>query len=223
MIHLSEHMKRKILLAIAFGVLISLKAFTQEQQSGSESGLTLKIGVKGGVNLSNLHVDDVDDENMKAGLNLGLFAKVPVARGFSIQPEILYSSKGSKLKYDNILGAGEYRFNLNYVELPVLGVINIAKNLNLHAGAYVAYLTSANVKNVDEDGTIHGVTELNEENFNRFDAGLVGGLGLDVQNFTIGARYSHGLKEVGESGSLAGQLTNNSKNSVVTLYVGFGF
>ncbi len=215
---LSEHMKRKLILAIAFGLLISLKAFSQEKEWNA-----LKIGVKGGVNFSNLYVDDVDDENMKAGLNLGLFAKIPVTRKLSFQPEILYSSKGSELIYDNILGSGSYRFNLNYVEMPLLAVVNIVGGFNLHAGGYIAYLTSANVKNVDDEGTIQGVSELNEDNFNRFDGGLVGGLNFDVQSFTIGARYNYGLNEIGEKGTLSGQLTSNSKNSVITLYVGFGF
>ena len=216
--NVSEHMKKKLILAIAFGILISIKAFSQEGGWNA-----LKIGVKGGVNFSNLYVDDVDDENMKAGLNLGLFAKIPVTRKLSFQPEILYSSKGSELIYDNILGSGSYRFNLNYLEMPLLAVINIAGPVNLHAGGYLAFLTSANVKNVDDDGDVQGVTELDEDNFNRFDGGLIGGLNVDVKGFTFGARYNYGLNEVGEKGTLSGQLTSNSKNSVITLYVGFGF
>jgi len=216
--NLSEHMKRKLVLAIAFGILISLKAFTQDNGWNA-----LKLGVKGGVNFSNLYVDDVDDENMKAGLNLGLFAKIPVTKRLSFQPEILYSSKGSKITYNNILGSGTYRFNLNYVEVPLLAVVNIAGPLNLQAGGYVAYLSSANVKSVDDEGNIQEVNDLDADNFNRFDGGLVGGLSFDIKGFTIGGRYNYGLNEVGESGSLAGQLTKNSKNSVITFYVGFGF
>src|SRR4030095_4562128 len=139
--NLSEHMKRKLVLAIAFGILLSLKAFTQDNGWNA-----LKLGVKGGVNFSNLYVDDVDDENMKAGLNLGLFAKIPITKRLSFQPEILYSSKGSKITYNNILGSGTYRFNLNYVEVPLLAVVNIAGPLNLQAGGYVAYVHSAYVK-----------------------------------------------------------------------------
>jgi hypothetical protein len=51
---------------------------------------------------------------------------------------------------------------------------------------------------------------------------LVGGIGIDVQQFTIGARYNYGLKEIGDSG-LSGQLTKNSKNSVLAVYIGLGF
>jgi hypothetical protein len=216
---------KHFLLAVTVIMASFLSASAQQQQTGSERSLSPKFGIKAGVNLSNMYVDDVQDENMKVGLNVGLLAKIPVVRALSIQPELLYTSKGSKVRYDNLLlGNGEYRFNLNYVELPVLAVINVAKNLNLHAGGYAAYLTGVNVKDMDDDGNVYDISKLNADNFNRIDYGLVGGLGIDVQNFTIGARYNYGLKEVGKEGSGgASTYLRNSKNSVINLYIGFGF
>ena len=112
--------KKLVVLALAMASVSAI--FAQEQQTSMEKSLSPKFGIKGGINLSNLYVDDVKDENMKVGLNLGIYAKIPLVKGFSIQPELLYSSKGAKLTYDNILlGKGEYRFNLNYVEVPVVG------------------------------------------------------------------------------------------------------
>jgi hypothetical protein len=215
---------KQVLLAITV-IMAPILGYSQEQQTGSEGRLTPKFGIKAGVNLANLYVDDVQDENMKVGLNVGLHAKVPLFRGVSLQPELLYTSKGTKVTYNNLLmGNGEYRFNLNYVELPVLAVVNIARNINVHAGGYGAYLASANVKDMDDDGNVYDISNLNEDNFNRFDYGLVGGLGVDVENFTIGARYNYGLKEVGKSGSGgASNYLRNSKNSVINLYIGFGF
>ena len=220
--------KKFVILRNSFAVLIlvvcsCLSVSAQEQKSASENHLGLKLGVKGGLNLSNLYVNDVQDEKMKTGFNLGLFAKIPVTHGFSVQPELLYSSKGSRITYDNLIGSGEYRFNLNYVEVPLLGVINLARNFNLHAGGYVSYLTSANVKRINNNGTNNEVASFNEDNFNRVDYGLIGGLGVDVENFTIGARYNYGLREVGKSGNVATQALSDSKNSVISLYVGFGF
>src|SRR6478609_10807829 len=98
-----------------------------------------KFGLKGGINLSNLYNGDVGDENLKVGLNLGLMAKMPINNGFAIQPEVIYSSQGSRINYNNsILGKGEYRFNLNYVQVPVLAVINIGEYFNIHVGPYVS-------------------------------------------------------------------------------------
>jgi hypothetical protein len=211
------------LFTIGAALLIATAAVAQEQHTATESSLSPKFGIKGGINLSNLYVDDVKDENVKVGLNAGFFAKLPLTRGFSIQPELLYSNKGAKETYDNILGKGEYRFNLDYIELPVLAVINVGKNFNLHGGGYISYLAAVNIKDLDSDGTITNVKDLSAENFHRIDYGLVGGLGVDIQKFTIGARYNYGLREVGKSGSLSGDLTKNSKNSAINVYLGFAF
>jgi hypothetical protein len=192
--------------------------------TAQDNDVAPKFGVKGGVNFSNLYVDDVADENIKVGFNLGLFAKIPVNEMFAVQPELLYSSKGAKLKYDNfLLGEGEYRFNLNYLELPVLAVFTIGEHFNIHAGPYIGFLTSSNIKDMDDDGTVEGIKDLDVDNFNRFDYGLSGGIGVDIHGFSIGARYNYGLKEVGESGNLTGELTKDSKNSVASIYIGFGF
>jgi hypothetical protein len=122
-----------------------------------------------------------------------------------------------------VLGSNEYRFNLNYVEVPVLAVINLSKNFNLHAGGYAAYLAQANIKREEEDGPNDQIADLNEDNFNRFDYGLVGGLGVDINAITVGARYNYGLREVGKADNFGSQALKNSKNSAISLYIGFGF
>jgi hypothetical protein len=201
-----------------------MAARAQEQQTSTDSGLKTKFGIKGGLNLTNLYVDNSNDEHIKAGFNAGVFAKIPITKGFSIQPELLYSVKGAKETYSNFIqGDGEYRFNLGYVELPVLAVVNLAPNFNLHLGGYAAYLTNANVKNVDDNGSIDGATDLNTDKFKRWDFGLVGGLGFDIQNFTIGARYNYGLTGIGKSDNITGDLLKDSKNAGISVYVGFGF
>jgi hypothetical protein len=205
-------------------LLASTAAYAQEQKTSTESGLKAKFGIKGGLNLTSLYVDNVSSEHMKAGFDAGVYAKLPVTKGFSIQPELLYTVKGAKDTYSNFIqGDGEYRFNLGYMELPVLAVINLAPNFNLHLGGYAAYLVSANVKDVNNDGSIDGATDLNTDNFKRWDFGLIGGLGFDIQNFTIGARYNYGLSQIGKSGNLSGDLTKNSKNAGVSVYVGIAF
>jgi len=183
-----------------------------------------KFGIKAGINMSNLYSGDVGDENLKVGLNLGLMAKMPVNNGFAIQPEVLYSSQGSRIQYNNfVLGKGEYRFNLNYVQVPVLAVVNIGEYFNIHVGPYAAFLTSANIKDMHNDGTIENIRDLNVDNFHRFDYGFAGGVAFETKGFTLGARYNYGLKEVGKSGSLSGQVTDTSKNSFGTVYLAFTF
>jgi hypothetical protein len=217
-------MKLTILTLSAALLLTASTAFGQQQQTSAEPNLKAKFGIKGGFDLTTLYSSDVSTNHMKAGFDAGVFAKLPVTRGFSIQPELLYSLKGAKSTYSNFIqGSGEYRFNLGYIQLPVLAVVNLAPNFNLHLGGYAAYLVNSNIKNVDNNGNLESATELNTGDFNRWDFGLVGGAAFDIENVTIGARYNYGLSEIGKSGSVSGDLTKGMKNAGFSFYVGFGF
>ncbi len=191
------------------------------------------FGIKGGLNLSTLFVDDdnIDNSSWKAGYHAGIFMKVPLTTMLAVQPEVLYSSLGSKVTYggsnlEQTLGIrpGEVRFNLNYVQVPILFVANIGA-LNVHAGPYASYLLNANVKNLQSgsdfinSGTL---LKLSENDFQRIDYGLAAGIGFDLQNIKVGARYNYGLHEIGDGG-IAGRLTGNARNAAAQVYVGFGF
>jgi hypothetical protein len=217
--------KQKFVFLLSTALLVIFSTVhAQQQQTSQESALATKFGIKGGLNLTNLSSDYFTDNHLKPGFNVGIFSKIPVTPGFSVQPELLYSLKGSKTDYNNFVeGTGQYRFNLGYVELPVLAVVNLAKNFSIHLGGYGAYLTNANVKDVNNNGTIQSITELNANDFNRWDFGLAGGLAFDIENFTLGARYNYGLTEIGKSGNLTGTALGNAKNNGLSIYVGFGF
>src|SRR5258708_4994873 len=173
-------MKKQVAMKKTVMILLIASSFyaqAQEQQAitGGDK-LTPKSGIKGWVNFTSLYVDNVSKEHMKVGFNAGIFAKLPITTGFSIQPELLYSVKGAKDTYSNLVqGNGEYRFNLGYMELPVLAVVNLTKNFNIHAGPYLSYLVSANVKDVNSNGDIQGATDLKADNLNTSDVRLAAG------------------------------------------------
>src|SRR5882757_4787241 len=205
------------ILTLGTALLLATTVFGQEQQTSTEPGLKTKFGIKGSFSLTTLYSSDVSTNHMKPGFDAGIFVKMPVTRGFSIQPEFLYSLQGAKNSYNNFVeGSGEYRFNLGYLKMPVLAVVNLAPNFNLHLGGYAAYLVNANVRNVDHNGTIQNAADLNTADFNRWDFGLVGGLGFDIENFTLGARYNYGLSHIGKNDNLTGALTKDSKNAGIS-------
>ncbi|CAN5921644.1 hypothetical protein BH24BAC1_BH24BAC1_21500 [soil metagenome] len=190
-----------------------------------------RFGLKGGANFSQLYVNqpNVQDENMKVGYHFGIFGKVPITSFLALQPELLYTNVGSKITYGgsnlaNLLGIkeGEVRYNLNYLQVPIGFAVNIG-SFNIHAGPYVSYLIGANIKDLEASSlNSTEIADLDTDDFNRVDYGLMGGIGVDIRPVTIGARYNYGFREIGESG-IAGRLTSNSKNAVVQLYIGFGF
>ena len=211
--------KSRIIIASVFLLCMSQLSFSQSSSEESK----LKIGIKGGANFSNLFTDNVDDNNVLTGFNAGLFAKLPITEGFAIQPELLYTTKGAKLKYDNAFVNGTSTFRLNYIELPIFFVLNLTKNFNIHAGAYAAYLVDGKATN-DSKGTLFDIeSNLKNEDYNKFDTGLSAGLGFDANKFGFGARYNYGLQKVGKERSFLG--TNytfpDGKNSAINLYISY--
>ena len=209
--------KSKIL--ICTSLVLTFMAFTGVKAQQNEP----KFGIKGGVNFSNLYTDNVDDNNVLTGFNVGLFAKLPVTNFISIQPEISYTGKGAELVYNNALVSGTAQFKLDYIEVPLLLVVNVTKNFNIHAGPYAAYLISGKTTNKSSNGSYNFQDNINTDDFNRFDAGLAGGVGLDLEPVSFGIRYNYGLTKIGKDNSSSNFTSPDAKNSVLSFYAAFSF
>ncbi|MEO8253502.1 MAG: porin family protein, partial [Flavobacterium sp.] len=140
------------------------------------------VGIKGGVNFTNLYTEDVDDNNILTSFNAGVFANLPVSEAVSIQPEFLFSRKGAELVYDNAFASGTTKLKLNYLELPVLLKLNITPNFNVHFGPYVAYLIDGKATNESDSGAFNFEKNINNDDLNKWDYGLAGGVGFDFES-----------------------------------------
>ena len=174
-----------------------------------------RAGIKGGLNVSNLYIDDLDDENARYGFNIGVFGQVLSSETFAIQPELLFSTKGSKAFYEGIIDQ-TVKYNLNYLDLPVLAVFKLGESAEIHIGPYASYLLGANVS---YSGDIaNGDDKIDKDHLKSFDYGLVGGFGLNFGTVQVGARYNYGLVKIADSNA-AELFLGDSKNSVAQLYV----
>ncbi len=178
-----------------------------------------RAGIKGGLNISNLIVDDVTDRNARIGFHAGVYGQLFGSRAFTIQPEVNFSTKGNKLTYSSGVIQQETKFNLSYIDIPVLAVFKLGRAAEIHAGAYWAYLVGANV---DADGDVaNDFTRVDRDNFDKWDYGLVGGLGFNLgKGAQLGARYNYGLNKIAESAG-ARRLLGDTKNSVAQVYLAF--
>ena len=179
---------------------------------------TARGGIKGGLNVSNLYSDEIDDENARYGLNVGVYGQFLSSEVFAIQPELLFTTKGAQADYNGLFGNQTAKFNLNYLELPVLAVFKLGSSAEIHAGGYAAYLLSANIKY--EGDFSNGIDQLDRDQFKHGDAGLVGGFGLNFGAVQVGARYNYGLVEIADTNSSRNVL-GDSKNSCATVYLAF--
>ena len=207
-----KNSKKLIFASLALG-LMSISGIQAQEKTAS-------FGFKGGLNFSNLYTDQVDDNNVLTGFNAGLYAKFPVAKGIAIQPEISYTTKGAELVYNNAFANGTAKFNVNYIEVPVLLVMNITDNFNVHVGPYAAYMVSG--KTETDSNIFSSQNQLDTNDFNKIDAGIAGGLGVDLDALNFGVRYNYGLTNVGKERNYAGTdyTFPDAKNSVLSVYVG---
>lgn len=150
------------------------------------------FGVKAGMNISTL--TNIDGSKSKVGFNAGVLMNAPLAANFSIQPELLYNSKG--VKED---GGGGGSINLDYISLPVMFQYNATPMFYLEAGPEFGFVVSAKAKG-------GGATLDIKDEVQGFDVGIGLGAGYYfIPKLGITARYVAGLTDV---------LKDNSGDSV---------
>ncbi len=213
----------KFTLINLFSILLFI--FASLTEGSAQDELKTRFGIKAGVNASNLYTKDVDDENMLIGFNLGVFSKIPITSFIAIQPELYYTTKGAENTYNNTFVNGSAKFNVNYIELPLLLVINFTKNLNLHVGPYASYLLSGKVSNESNITLFDFEDNIDTDDYNKIDAGIAGGLGVDFGSVGLGLRYNYGLANVGKEIDYNGTAYTfpDGKNSVLSLNLNIGF
>jgi len=181
----------------------------------------LEMGIKGGVNISSLYTKDASKSDIIPGFNIGFFAKVPVTTLIAFQPELSLSTKGATISYNNLFVDGTANFNLTYLEMPLLCVVNVTQRVNFQFGPYLAYLLDGKVTNKSNVNLFNFEQNMNVNNYNRVDAGIVLGAGIDIDAITMGARYNLGLTKVGKPRSFIGSSYTipNSTNGVISFYL----
>lgn len=187
-------MKKTILVTV---LLLAISSNMQAQ--------LVKFGIKAGLNYANQTGTDItiNSTNYKTdaitSYHAGLVAEISLIKGFSIQPELLYSTQGATYKN----AVEEFRNELGYLSIPVLAKIHLNKTVSLDLGPQASFLLSER-------------KEFDIEDSESFDFAAVGGLGFDItKHFFLQARYVLGLTEASKEAE--------TKNSVVQISAGFKF
>ncbi|GGE89724.1 Outer membrane protein beta-barrel domain-containing protein [Chishuiella changwenlii] len=182
-----------------------------------------KFGVKGGMNVSNL-TGDLQNNKSKIGFYAGGYATIKIDDKFAFQPEVLYSAQGTKFnsiqavvpEYGPV--TSDLKFNLDYVNIPLMFKYYATEGLNIEAGPQVGFLVSAKGHaKANVDGQKVNDTGDIDELFKSVDFGLNLGLGYELRNgINFGARYNFGLANISDVG---GKI----KNSVFSIGLGYSF
>jgi hypothetical protein len=221
-------MKKQILLFAS--IAISAISFAQSKPS---------FGIRVGVTSSTMQGDAVNNlqdlldytngsitTSSHTGFFAGANASIPVSDLVSIEPGLYYSQKGYDMKGELNLKGVEFlginakgKLTSHYVDLPLLLKLNF-NGFQVFAGPQISYLTKADLR------TTAGALGFNmfdktmdaTDQFNRWDAGVTGGIGYKFANgFNISASYDYGLAKVDANQNL------DSYNRSFKVGAGFNF
>ena len=204
---------KKIILSSLFVLAVS---FTYAQKA--------EFGIKGGLNVANQNYsgDGAPSPLAIIGFHVGGFADIKISEKFSIQPELLYSTQGSKFNLlVNTNGSNydtENTFLLSYINIPVMFKYYATEKFSLEAGPQIGFMVDSKLKT---DVIGQSVTQDAKDLFESVDFGLNLGAGYDItKKISAGIRYNFGLTNVmkSESGD-----NSEIKNSVFSLSVGYKF
>ena len=189
----------------------------------------VKFGVKGSLSLSNFTGDTNGfDWKSKVGFNAGGFVEIKFSEKFALQPEVLYSLQGAKIKEEETYNGDYYyyndqKFNLSYINIPVMFKYYVIDKLNIEAGPQIGFLVSAKSK----FETIEGFDKYSgkedvKNSFKSVDFGLNFGAGYDfTENISAGVRYNLGMSNIAKTEE--GQDDFKVHNNAFSLSVAYKF
>jgi len=219
---------------------ISVTSFAQNSSTTSNAWL------KGGVNFANVSYNnkgEVDDANLLTSFHVGIMGDITFNKVLAIQPGIIFTGKGSKIQNGKSTDLNYFKATVNpyYIEIPVNVALKlpISKESNFFVGAGpyiamgvggkrkiegkafgVAYSSKEKIEYSSDDPS----TFNNEEGtglgvMKRFDYGLNGTLGFQLDGGMIALNYGYGLAKL-QSGSNSSE-DNDNKHRVLSISVGF--
>lgn len=200
---------KKSLLFVLFA-LVSMVSFAQ-----------ISWNAKVGMNMSNFTGSDETD--MKIGFNVGVGMEYQFTEMWSIQPSLIFTTKGAKAK---IKGKGyEVKVTNNpmYLEIPVLAAVRFAvadnQNVVVKAGPYFAFGVAGEQKTESRSGSqksdIFGNGDV-QGAMKRFDAGLDVGVAYEINKFFIDLTGELGLAKLSN-------IDNSVRNLNFSIGVGYKF
>ena len=182
---------------------------------------TVTLQPKVGVNVATL--TDEDDTKARVGFTGGLELGYQVTSKFALTGALMYSQQGAKTDYDDLNGT----MKLDYINIPILANIYVAKGLAVKAGIQPAF-------NVNKTMTVGGVSMDIEDAYekgtgqrikvNSFDFSIPMGLSYEINGLVFDARYNLGLSKIIDGFNYEGvKVQPDDKNSVFQFTIGYKF
>jgi hypothetical protein len=217
--------RRQIVSTVAAALLVAALV------PASASAQSFEAGVKGGINVASISWSNSDPKPVISSRNGGIIGGYVAKDGkkMGLAVEVLYSQKGAHLDFSGSNGTtgviNTADVKLDYVEIPVLGRFNIAKDktlIHIYAGPVFAFSVKDEVTETFRlaNQTTPATVTTEDAGAKSSDIGIAIGAQVDVHKFLVDVRYNWGLQNVNDS-SDAGEP--KIKNKCFSAMFGFRF
>lgn len=206
--NLIRYIMKRLLIIVAVALLAN---------AASAQPVSLGIGIKAGVNVSNLTHSDYRplDAKYKASYYVGIYKEFKIGR-FAIQPEVIYSRQGNRYKD----GDAEMTNKLNYLNIPVMFKYYFLKRFSIDVGPQFGILLNAKTDAENVGGVLSGNHSISDD-CKSTDISLSMGLSCRiVGKLNVSARYNHGFTKVFRESA---RISDSAKNRVFQIGVGVQF
>jgi len=205
-------------MTVVFGMTNSYFA----QETGNDYSEKVMIGLKGGLNLSNVYDSEGEqfDADAKLGYAVGAFVAIPMGKRFGFQPEIMISQKG--FQATGYMFGSQYSFTrtTTYVDVPLLFAIKPVEFLTIVLGPQYSYLIKQRDVYTNGVTTFDQETEFENDNIRKNTLCFTGGADVNIGQFVFGARVGWDLLNNNGNGTTS---TPRYKNVWYQATVGFRF
>lgn len=152
---------------------------------------TTQFGIKAGVNLANLEIENAADGDHRTGFHVGGLAHIHVAPRLAVQPELVFSTQGREQMVGNV----NYRTNLSYINMPVLLQYMAGSGFRLQTGPQLGILVDAETKAGSVENNAKDAYKTPDVSW-AFGAGYLTNKGIGFD-----ARYNLGLSNINDAGA----------------------
>jgi len=243
--------KRKNSMKVAHSLVALMMLLELFVWSQPVPAVSFAIGARGGLALSNYWGDDADspddtlggyvnvDRKPRVGFSGGAFFAFELAEYLSIEPEVLFSTKGRHVEGSYsitvpllgvISGNAEVTEKLNYLDLPVsfkiIAPLDGGIQPYFYAGPLFSFLISAEIEqNIDASSYSQDTVVDIEDDLDHFDMGMVMGGGVRFEagpgDFILDFRFAPGFFTIDEEDNNGDQSDIN--NWMIVFSAGYAF
>ena len=188
----------------------------------TEMSVTPRFGIKGGVNLATMEIDDDSQSNEintnnKTSFHAGLLVNVPLGGALRFQPELVYSGQGSKFSTGSGITSVKGELDLHYINVPLMLQLQGNSGFYGELGPQIGFL----IKGQSE---INGVEEDIKDDLKKLDFGAGLGIGyLTRVGLGLGARYNMGFSNIYDGETGTDDDNEKYKNRVIQIGLTYHF